>query len=306
MHVAEKRRTRRSVLNNLAVQLTAIVALESGLFGLPSSADIAVPASGRVRPGDVMVFTAIASRPLDEARVDVFDHVVPMWSTRDRSHWMALIGVDVETPPGRYPAVVRALSSDGKPSITRASITITGKIFGTRRLLVDPKFSEPPAAERPRIEQESRRLAGIFATTSRERYWNRPFDTPVTAPTSSLFGVRSVFNGVPRSRHNGVDFAIGPGAPVRAPAAGRVVLSDALYFTGNTVIIDHGEGLYSLLAHLEKTAVHHGDALDNGDVVGLVGATGRATGPHLHWSIRLQGARVDPLSLIERTRALPR
>ena len=302
------------------VRVAPIVALEIGLsaaFAAPravvaqassepqSSVRFTVRNAGKSSPGDVIVFSVVASGPLERASVEVFDHVIPMWSTATGTRWTALVGIDVERRPGRYPAIVRGLSATGEPAMTRASVTVSGKVFGTRRLLVDPKFSEPPASERPRIEQEARHLAAVFSAASTARYWNAPFETPVAAPTSSRFGVRSVFNGMPRSRHNGVDFAIGPGAQVHAPAAGRVVLAEALYFTGNTVIIDHGQGLYSLLAHLERAAVREGDSLDRGDVVGSVGATGRATGPHLHWSVRLQGARVDPLALVDRTRSLP-
>jgi murein DD-endopeptidase MepM/ murein hydrolase activator NlpD len=254
-------------------------------------------------PGEVVVLTAVGSEPLEHARVDVFDHLISMWSAGSPLRWTALIGVDVETPPGRYPVIVRGLSARGEPTITRASLTVTRKIFGTRRLLVDPRFSEPPATERPRIEREAKRLAAIFSGASGARYWASPFELPVAAPATSPFGVRSVFNGQLRSRHNGVDFAGAPGAPVHAPAGGRVALAEALYFTGNTVIVDHGEGLYSLLAHLERAVVMSGDRVGGGDVVGFIGATGRATGPHLHWSVRLQGARVDPLSLVRRTRA---
>jgi len=305
---------------SVVLRLAPLVALEVGLSGafdtrrhIEASSHVAPLAAVQLTvrvaaqpatPGEVVVLIAVASSPLEQARADVFDHVVPMWSTGDPSRWVALIGVDVETRAARYPLIVRGLSTAGKPTITHAALTVTPKVFGTRQLRVDPRFSEPPASERPRIEREARQLAGIFSAANGARFWSAPFEAPVAAPTSSPFGLRSVFNGVPRSRHNGVDFASAPGAPVHAPGGGRVALVEALYFTGNTVIIDHGEGLYSLLAHLERAAVREGDTLTRGDVIGFVGATGRATGPHLHWSVRLQGARVDPLSLVSGTRSL--
>ena len=301
-------------------RLLPILAVEIGLLGAfatpgntaasspspgPPAASLTVRVAVRpAGPGDVVVMNAVSSEPLEEARVDVFDHVTPMWSAGNPSRWTALIGVDVETPPGRYPVTVRGLSTGGEPTVSKAFLTVTSKIFGTRRLLVDPRFSQPPASERPRIQREARRVGVIFSGASGARYWDPPFEAPVAAPTSSPFGVRSVFNGELRGRHNGVDFASSSGAPVHAPAGGRVALVEALYFTGNTVIIDHGQGLYSLMAHLERAVVADGALLARGDVIGFVGATGRATGPHLHWSVRLQGARVDPLSLLSRTRAL--
>jgi murein DD-endopeptidase MepM/ murein hydrolase activator NlpD len=296
----------------IVLRLAPLVALEVELLGgLGTPRGVGAPASAlrlpevsvrvaerAASPGDVIVLDAVASSPLEEARVDVFDHVIPMWSTGDPSRWEALVGVDVETRPGRYPAIVRGLSARGEPTATtHVALTVTRKVFGTRRPRVDPRFSEPPASEMPRIEREARRLNALFSAATAARYWNWPFEAPVADPPSSPFGVRSVFNGVPRSRHNGVDFGSPRGTPVHAPAAGRVALAEPLYFTGNTVIIDHGQGLYSLLAHLERAVVHSDDSVVRGDVIGFVGATGRATGPHLHWSVRLQGARVDPLSL---------
>jgi murein DD-endopeptidase MepM/ murein hydrolase activator NlpD len=113
-----------------------------------------------------------------------------------------------------------------------------------------------------------------------------------------VFGVLSIYNGETRSRHSGADFLSPAGTPIAAPAAGRVLLAQDLYFTGNTVIVDHGLGLFSLFAHLSAIEVADGAAVAAGDLVGKVGSTGRVTGPHLHWTVRLGGARVDPLSLL--------
>ena len=111
-------------------------------------------------------------------------------------------------------------------------------------------------------------------------------------------GSRTILNGQPRSPHSGADFNSPAGTPIKAPNAGRVVLAGDRYFTGNTVMIDHGLTMFSLFAHLSEIDVHAGDSVKAGDVVGKVGSTGRVTGPHLHWSVRLNGARVDPLSLL--------
>jgi len=130
------------------------------------------------------------------------------------------------------------------------------------------------------------------------RHWSGGFRTPLSVRPNSNFGTRSVFNGQPRNPHAGVDFAAPAGTPVAAPNGGIVALAESLYFTGNTVILDHGLGLYSLYAHLSRLDVVPGRSVAAGDIVGLLGATGRVTGPHLHWAIRLNGARVDPLSLV--------
>ena len=121
---------------------------------------------------------------------------------------------------------------------------------------------------------------------------------PVPDEANSSFGTRSIYNGEARSPHGGTDFLSPTGRPIKAPNAGRVVLAGQLYFTGGTVVIDHGLGVFSLFAHLSAVGVSEGDVVKTGDVVGEVGATGRVTGPHLHWTARVGGARVDPLSLL--------
>ena len=121
---------------------------------------------------------------------------------------------------------------------------------------------------------------------------------PVPQEANSAFGTRSIFNGKPRNAHGGADFLSPAGTPIQAPNAGRIAIARNLYYSGNTVIIDHGLGLFSMLAHLSAIDVHEGDRVTAGQLLGRVGATGRVTGPHLHWAIRASGARVDPLSLL--------
>jgi murein DD-endopeptidase MepM/ murein hydrolase activator NlpD len=128
--------------------------------------------------------------------------------------------------------------------------------------------------------------------------WSGAFERPVPQENNSAFGSRSVFNDQPRSPHSGADFLSPAGTPIHAPNAGRVMLAKELYFTGNTVIIDHGLGMFSLMAHLSAIEVHEHDIVKTGQLLGAVGATGRVTGAHLHWAIRINGARVDPLSVV--------
>jgi murein DD-endopeptidase MepM/ murein hydrolase activator NlpD len=194
---------------------------------------------------------------------------------------------------------VRIETPDGR--IATRSLPVLPKEFPVRRLRVAPAFVEPPAEELDRITRELKTTEGIFHTTT-ARKWNGPFLLPVDSVPTSNFGSRTFFNGRRRSPHAGVDFMAGRGVPVRAANTGRVALAAPLYFTGNTVIIDYGSGLYSLFAHLSEFKVKSGDTVSPETVVGLVGDTGRVTGPHLHWSVRLQGARVDPLSLVAATK----
>jgi murein DD-endopeptidase MepM/ murein hydrolase activator NlpD len=166
-------------------------------------------------------------------------------------------------------------------------------------LTVDEAFVNPPATETKRIADEAARLSALWSVTTPKALWEGPWVRPVSEPANSAFGSRSVFNGQARAPHGGADFLSPAGTPVKAPAGGTVVVAAPLYYTGNTVVIDHGLGVYSMFAHFATIAVHEGDVVTAGALVGHVGATGRVTGPHLHWAVRVAGARVDPLSLLD-------
>jgi murein DD-endopeptidase MepM/ murein hydrolase activator NlpD len=204
-----------------------------------------------------------------------------------------LIGVDLDVAPG-----VHAVSVAAGGLRAAHDLTVAPHRFPTRKLTVDPAFVTPPPEALPRIEREAREIAAIWENSSRAKLWDGAFLPPVPDPANSAFGTRSVFNGQPRSPHGGADFLSPAGRVVVAPNAGRVALAGDLYYTGGTVVIDHGLGLLSLFAHLSAVDVHEGDMVDAGGRVGLVGATGRVTGPHLHWAVRAGGARVDPLALL--------
>jgi murein DD-endopeptidase MepM/ murein hydrolase activator NlpD len=163
----------------------------------------------------------------------------------------------------------------------------------------------PPESELARIKQETQAMADAFAILTPERLWRSAFDAPVPGAPNSSFGRLTITNGKPAGRHQGADFRAATGTPVHAPNAGRVVLAQNLYFAGNTVILDHGLGVFSLLAHLSRIDVQPGAVVARGDVVGQSGATGRVTGPHLHWAVRFGEMTVDPLSLMSAVANLP-
>ena len=211
----------------------------------------------------------------------------------DNHRWRALIGIDVETRPGRHN--VDIATGSGRVAYT---VEVEPRVFRTRRLTVDPDLVNPPPEARERIERETGELNQVWANSEGRRLWTGPFIRPVPDPPNSAFGARSIYNGQARSPHSGADFLSPEGRPVKAPNAGRIVLAGSRYFTGETVVVDHGMGLFSLFAHLSEIDVKAGDDVAAGDIIGKVGATGRVTGPHLHWTVRLNGARVDPLSLL--------
>ena len=267
----------------------------------PTAPALSVTVTARaVQPGEVMRIDLHTSAPLARARVRVFEEVIQAVSF-DPDTWRALVGIDLNVAPGEYPMTIEGTTAAGV-SVTRGeTLTVAPKEFPTRTLKVDPRFVTPPKSARARIEREARRLGAIFATERAGQAWPGPFAVPIEGAVVSGFGVRSVYNGQPRSPHGGADFSSPTGTPVGAPAPGTVVLASSLYFTGDTVVLDHGGGLYSLFAHLSATEVKEGARVERGDLIGAVGATGRVTGPHLHWTVRLHMARVDPISLVYAT-----
>jgi murein DD-endopeptidase MepM/ murein hydrolase activator NlpD len=208
-----------------------------------------------------------------------------------------LIGIDLGTKPGRHVIKVTAVHQ-GKSIAADYPLAVEEKEFPTRRLTVDSKFVNPPKEVLPRISRESKRVQNIFAAVTPGRLWAGAFQAPVPGPPISAFGKRNIMNGEERSPHTGTDFKGAAGTPIHAPNSGRIVLVADLYYSGNTVIIDHGQGLYSYFAHLSRFSGKEGDEIKTGDIVGYVGQTGRVTGPHLHWTVRLMRTRVDPLSLM--------
>jgi murein DD-endopeptidase MepM/ murein hydrolase activator NlpD len=191
---------------------------------------------------------------------------------------------------------------DGRAFSSSHALKVAPVRFAVESLRVEPGFVEPPASALRRIETERERVAAIWKVPDEVRRWSGPFGPPVDIAARDNFGARRVFNGKSRPPHNGVDFSAPTGTPVAAPAPGRVALAGELYFSGGTVILDHGGGLFTSYFHLSRIDVEMGALVEAGQRLGAVGATGRVTGPHLHWAARFGGARINPLSL----RRLPR
>jgi murein DD-endopeptidase MepM/ murein hydrolase activator NlpD len=250
-----------------------------------------------VEPGEVARIDVRSERPIASLSVNAFDAVVPAVQI-DARHWRALVGIDLDTAPGEYPITIEAVLAGGATATEEQPLPVSAKNFPTRELSVAPKFVNPPPSVERRITRERQRLSAIFRTVGPTPRWRGPFVRPIEVTVISGFGVRSVYNGEARAPHGGADFASPSGTPIAAPGGGIVVLAEPLYFTGHTVVLDHGLGLVSLFAHLSRIDVAVGDEVAVGRRLGLVGATGRVTGPHLHWTVRLLGARVDPMSLI--------
>lgn len=262
----------------------------------PPTLTVAARARG-LHPGEVVILTITADMPLTAVRARAFDRALP--STKVGESWRVLVGIDLDVAPGTHPVVVDADSANG-PATATHDLVITAKAFPTRRLKVNPDFVNPPASALPRIQEESKLMNALWSAPPTEPPTPELlFIAPVPHKANSAFGTRSIFNGEPRGAHSGADFLSPAGTPVRAPAPGTVVLARDLYYSGGSVVIDHGLGLFSFFAHFSAITAKVGDVVKAGDVVGKVGATGRVTGPHLHWTARLNNARVDPLALLE-------
>jgi len=251
-----------------------------------------------MQPGEVVLFEVRSARPLKQLQISAFGRKFPAFTEDKGQKWIGLVGIDRDSEPGRYDIKLDGTCMDGTNVSEPYTLVVRSKEFPTRKLSVEPKYVTPPADVQDRIKKEREQVDSIFTSTTREKFWEGPFRAPVPGKVISAFGKRSIYNGKPRSAHSGTDFRGAVGTPIYAPNTGRVVLTEDLYYTGKTVIIDHGLGLYSYLGHMSAISVKEGDSVETGDIVGKVGATGRVTGPHLHWTVRLRISRVDPISLI--------
>ncbi|WP_276808686.1 peptidoglycan DD-metalloendopeptidase family protein [Castellaniella defragrans] len=282
------RSLRRSSLSRLAIGLALWVVTLLG----------AVPANAQgyiARTLNVPVPGGVAAVPLgaaDRAPPASYQGRRVMVIRDSDKQWIALVGIPLSTKPGR-----QALQVQGGPS---AAFEVRAKEYAAQHItLKNRRQVTPDPEDLKRIERE------LALQTDAYRSYrdgvvpsNVLLDRPVGGRLSSPFGLRRFFNGEERNPHSGLDFAVPAGTPVKAPAAGRVVLVGDYFFNGKTVFVDHGQGFISMFCHLSVIGVKVGDEVARGAVVGKVGATGRATGPHLHWNVSLNDARVDPAIFI--------
>lgn len=210
-----------------------------------------------------------------------------------------LIGIDLQVKPGPQDLIVK-IRRKGRPvEEVRRSLDIQGRSFPFVKLSVKPEYVTPPASALERIRREAELVAMATSGVTPEWLGDGPFIHPHDAPSWSNFGQRRLNNNVLESVHSGLDIRAPAGEPIRASNAGRVVMASDLYLGGRTVILDHGLGVFSSYGHMSKLLVKRGDRVAKGDVLGLCGSTGRSTGPHLHWSVKILDARVDPEALLE-------
>ena len=225
------------------------------------------------------------------------EHKIAFFKLHDGS-WAALAGVDVEAPVGQSTLHVIAVDHGSNVDLSQL-VDIHAAHYHTGTLSVAPKFVTPSPEALKEIEEESKVKTLVFASSSPGPLWAGDFRAPVTSEPTDSFGTRRMFNKKLASIHKGADFRAPMGTPVHAANSGVVVLARPLYYEGNCVIIDHGMGLFTLSMHFSRIDVKQGQHVNKGDLLGLSGATGRVTGPHLHWAVRWEGAYLDPLKLLK-------
>jgi murein DD-endopeptidase MepM/ murein hydrolase activator NlpD len=219
--------------------------------------------------------------------------------------WFALVGVSIETSPGTYPLELTGETAPGKQSGARISFTRKFSVARAKypqikvELTVEKKFTEPSPEQEAQIAEGVKVKQDYLSRVTPNREWDGNFSAPADAAISDVFGSQRIFNGKAQRPHYGLDFRVPTGTPVAAMNSGTVLLARFLYFEGNCVVIDHGQGLLTLYFHLSEFKVKEGDPVKRGQVIGLSGGTGRATGPHLHVAVRWQGTYLDPATLLK-------
>jgi murein DD-endopeptidase MepM/ murein hydrolase activator NlpD len=258
----------------------------------------------RLVNGGPVVFQVKPPAPLESLSGSWLGHDVSFSFDAASKTWFALAGVSLETPPGSYTLDLSGETRAGKASGSKISFIRKFTVARAKypkiavQLSVEGKFTEPTPEQQKEIEEGQQVKKDYLNRVTPEREWSGSFTVPADAAISDVFGSQRIFNGKTSSPHLGLDFRVPSGTPVAAMNDGTVLLARPLYFEGNFVVIDHGQGLLTLYLHLSQFKVKEGDQIKRGEVIGLSGGTGRATGPHLHVAVRWQGTYLDPALLM--------
>jgi murein DD-endopeptidase MepM/ murein hydrolase activator NlpD len=241
-------------------------------------------------PGDIMIVTV---KGLNGPVEGTFNSKKIYFNAVGDS-FRAVVGIDLFMEPGSYALDIAA----GSSSAEHRTVVVQKKEYPVQHLQLPKGMVELSPENEARVERELKLTNSIWPSET-GRSWDGVFVNPREGKISTVFGVRRFMNKIPKSPHTGVDVEAEEGDPVRAPNNGTVTLVDNLYYSGNSVVLDHGQGIFTMFFHLSKVLVKSGQQVRKGDVIALVGSTGRSTGAHLHWGVRMQGARVDPQELIK-------
>ncbi|MBI3995045.1 MAG: M23 family metallopeptidase [Nitrospirae bacterium] len=252
----------------------------------------------RVKQGDVFFFYVDVENGTATVQGRFRDRAVPFFKTERPEQFGALIGVDLADPPSKEDLQVEISSADGTVERRHYPVEVLPVHFATQELTVPKNYVDLDEETAKRAEEEQEKILKSLNKVTARKFWEGRFMMPVEGKIAGSFGLRRIMNGQPRSPHSGEDINAPRGTNVLATNEGLVALVGEFFFSGKSVILDHGLGLYSMYFHLDAVAVAEGEKIRKGAVIGKLGATGRATGPHLHWGTRLNGARVNPLSIL--------
>jgi Peptidase family M23 len=250
-----------------------------------------------VKQGKVYPIRAFGPTSLKSIYVEFQGVRFPMAFGGQKGAYEGLIGIDMNTRPATYPIKIVGIDESNGVYSSPLSLNVERVDFGVQKLSLPSSMVDLDTKTLGRVDQEARQLKALFQAFRDERLWRGPFIRPVEGKLSGAFGLSRMINGKYRSQHTGIDLQAEEGTPVLACNSGVIVLVDYLFFSGRSVILDHGWGFFSMYFHLSETRAKEGDRVNQGAMLGRVGSTGRSTEPHLHWGIRMNGARVDPLSL---------
>lgn len=253
-----------------------------------------------VGDGEPFVLDFHGGITVEDLEVVWLDKTIPLAGQGDKAQ--LLLAVPLGSKEKQLPLLIR--NNDGY-RVYSTMIQVQKKEYPSQSLKVEPRYVNPPQDELDRIVRERDKNRAIYATITPARYWELPLQRPLPGIITSEFGVSRIFNGEPRSRHTGVDFRGAEGVEIRSLAAGKVVLAEDQYYSGNVVIVDHGFGTYTVYCHMSAFKVQEGDMVEAGQLLGLVGMTGRVTGPHLHLSMMVLGQSVTPEPLMPDFRLAP-
>jgi len=277
-----------------------LVALAVSCAGAAPPAPLEIALHARaVAPGEPVRIDVRSAQALASLHCEFLGRTVYMTPRDEGTAWSGWAMIDLDQAPVDAAVEVSGLTGAGAEARGTRAVTVEPREFPEERLTVSSKFVSPPPEVRKRLENERALLAEIYRTRSDRPPPADPFVRPVPGEQSAVFGTRRFFNDEPRSPHPGVDLRGAEGTPVKAAGPGRVALARDLYYSGNTVILDHGGGLFTLYAHLSRIDVADGQDVSAGEQVGLVGATGRVTGPHLHWGAKIGNRPFDPTALTD-------
>jgi murein DD-endopeptidase MepM/ murein hydrolase activator NlpD len=258
----------------------------------------------RLVNGGPVLFQVKAPARLQSLRGTWLGHDVAFSLDAKSQTWYALAGISLETVPGTYSLELTGETEAGKAPSKKIPFSCKFAVARGKypkiqaKLSVESKFTEPTPEQQKQIEESQQIKKDYLNRVTPDREWSGQFSTPANAAISDVFGSQRIFNGKTSSPHLGLDFRVPSGTPVEAMNDGTVLLARPLYFEGNFVVLDHGQGLLTIYLHLSEFKVKEGDQVKRGQVIALSGGTGRATGPHLHVGVRWQGTYLDPASLI--------